>query len=236
VRIVVPEAAGGRDTAVPHDAGLPVTEVCRTGRAFVHTSQAQVAREFPRLHPRMVGAGLQSLAHIPATYVGRTTAVLCFGWTDSTQAERHRWLLTVLADLVGEAVARLGSPRAAAPDGGQDRRKSQARGLTVGRVEVDIAARTAHVRGRPAVVLTGREFALLLQLMRSTGTVQSRPELLAQVWGPSRTDTAVVDVTMSRLRRKLDLPELVTVPNLGYMFDPDQADDFDESVREPVRW
>jgi hypothetical protein len=41
---------------------------------------------------------------------------------------------------------------------------------------------------------------------------------------------------MSRLRRKLDLPELVTVPNLGYVFDPTQADDRNEPGAAVRRW
>jgi DNA-binding winged helix-turn-helix (wHTH) protein len=225
VRMVAAANSGTPDTALPLDAELPVAAVSRNGRPLIHTSQAEIALKFPRLHARMVGARLQSLAHLPATAGGRTAAVLCFGWTDSTQAHRHRWLLTVLADLIGEAVARIGAPSAAAPDQRPERRKSDARGLQVGRVEVDIAARSVHIRGRLApVVLGGREFAVLLQLLRSPGTVQQRRDLLERVWGPSRTDTSVVDVTMSRLRRKLDLREIVTVPNEGYLFDPDRGE------------
>jgi hypothetical protein len=218
VRIVAPEGTGTADTALPLDAPLPVTAVARTGRPLVHTSQAVVAAEFPRLHARMVGARLQALAHLPGTNAGRTAAVLCFGWTDAGQVARQRWLLTVLADLVAEAVTRIRTQDEAAQRTNQG---EHARLLRSGRVELDLAARTVRITGRPApVVLTGREFAVMLQLLRSAGTPQPRAALLAQVWGPARTDTSVVDVTMSRLRRKLELPELITVKDVGYVFDP----------------
>jgi hypothetical protein len=170
----------------------------------------------------MVGARLQSLAHVPAPANHKTAvAVLCFGWTAADQGARYRWLLTVLADLVAEAVTRIRAQEEAAQRATPG---EHARLLRSGRVELDLAARTVRITGRPApVVLTGREFAVMLHLLRNAGTPQSRAALLAHVWGEPRADTSVVDVTMSRLRRKLELPELITVKDVGYMFDPERG-------------
>lgn len=223
VRIVDSEGIRLTDPTLPFDAELPITAVCRTGRAILHATPAEVAEEFPRLHARMAGAKLQSLAHVPATMPHRTVAAVCFGWPAAGQAERYHWLLTVLADLVAEAVVRIG----AQGDGTQKGTQSsgdQARMVRSGRVELDLAARSVRTTGRPTpVVLTGREFAVLLQLLRHAGTPQPRSALLEHVWGNTRTDTSVVDVTMSRLRRKLELPELMTVKDVGYVFDPDRG-------------
>ena len=44
---------------------------------------------------------------------------------------------------------------------------------------------------------------------------------MSDIWGIDFVaDTAVIDMTMSRLRRKLGVDELVTVKDLGYMFRP----------------
>ncbi len=66
--------------------------------------------------------------------------------------------------------------------------------------------------------LTGREFELLLFLGEHVGTVQTRLQTLREVWGIDfRADTSVVDVTVSRLRRKLGAESIVTIRDQGYM-------------------
>ncbi|MCL6596345.1 MAG: response regulator transcription factor [Firmicutes bacterium] len=74
--------------------------------------------------------------------------------------------------------------------------------------------------GRP-VPLTPLEFQLLEHLMLHPNLVQSRHALLARVWGyDAEVQTAVVDVTMSRLRRRLEASgsrlEIETVRGVGY--------------------
>jgi hypothetical protein len=205
---------------LPLDADLPITAACRTGRPILHATPADVAAQYQRMHARMAGARLQSLAHVPAGAGHKTVAVLCLGWTAAGQSERFGWVLTVLADLVADAVTRIRAQDEAAQRAASTQ-SEHARHLRSGRVELDLADRSVRITGRPApVVLTGREFAVMLQLLRHAGTPQPRAALLAQVWGPARTDTSVVDVTMSRLRRKLELPELITVKDVGYVFDP----------------
>ncbi|MGX6608035.1 winged helix-turn-helix domain-containing protein, partial [Micromonosporaceae bacterium Da 78-11] len=87
---------------------------------------------------------------------------------------------------------------------------------TDGALRLDPRARTALRDGRP-LDLSRLEYDLLLFLARHPRQVFSRTQLLAQVWGHTHTTNRTVDVHVSRLRTKLDDPEVVTtVYGLGY--------------------
>jgi two-component system phosphate regulon response regulator PhoB len=69
--------------------------------------------------------------------------------------------------------------------------------------------------------LTSTEFKLLSLLIGKQGTIQSREDLLRDVWAYSNTvDTRTVDTHMRRLREKLGLhaAQLETVRGEGYRF------------------
>jgi two-component system, OmpR family, response regulator ResD len=93
--------------------------------------------------------------------------------------------------------------------------------LTLGVIRVDPGARTANVRGNP-IMLTVREFDLLLFLMRHPGQVFTREQLLDQVWGYTfASDMSTVTVHIRRLREKIEedpaSPNLLqTVWGVGY--------------------
>lgn len=76
--------------------------------------------------------------------------------------------------------------------------------LTVGDLDIDLLARVVRRSGR-AIELKPREYALLEFFARNAGRVVTRTMLLEQVWDyhfdPA---TNVIDVHVSRLRRKLD--------------------------------
>src|SRR4029453_19005376 len=76
--------------------------------------------------------------------------------------------------------------------------------LRIGGVEIDPLQRRAYHQGAP-LNLTPKEFELLLCLAQHAGEVLTRKDLLEQVWG-YRFDpgTNVVDVHVTRLRRKLE--------------------------------
>lgn len=93
----------------------------------------------------------------------------------------------------------------------------------VGDLHLDLRRRTAY-RGDRRLDLTAREFDLLVFLARRQGEVITRAELLEAVWGdPSHTHSNVVDVYMSRLRRKVDegeaTPLLGTRRGVGYFLE-----------------
>jgi two-component system phosphate regulon response regulator PhoB len=88
----------------------------------------------------------------------------------------------------------------------------------VGPIRVDVDAHRAYVDGAE-VILTPLEFRLLTTLMARLGRVQSREQLLEDVWEmSSELETRTVDTHVKRLREKLgsgrDLLE--TVRGIGY--------------------
>src|ERR1700759_640490 len=93
--------------------------------------------------------------------------------------------------------------------------------LRVGRLEMDLLKHTVHVAAKP-VDLLPREFRLLEYLMRHSGQVVTRTMLLEGV-GDYHFDpqTNVIDVHVSRLRKRVDKPFptalIHTVRNAGYM-------------------
>ena len=95
--------------------------------------------------------------------------------------------------------------------------------LRAGDLEVDPAARSVLRDGRP-VELTAREFAVLEFLVRHSGEVVTRTDLLDHVWDQNFDgSTNIVDVYVGYLRRKLEEPfgrQLIrTVRGAGYIIE-----------------
>jgi DNA-binding response OmpR family regulator len=90
--------------------------------------------------------------------------------------------------------------------------------ISAGRVRLDLQRHVADAgEGDGEVMLSAREFALLLFLMQRAGTVCTRQKLLAEVWDtPFDPHTNVVDVYVRRLRRKLGATTIETVRSVGY--------------------
>jgi DNA-binding response OmpR family regulator len=103
------------------------------------------------------------------------------------------------------------------------RPQTRVEALRVGELEIDPLQRRAFHRGAP-LPLTPREFELLLCFASHRGEVLTRKELLEGVWG-YRFDpgTNVVDVHVTRLRRKLEGAGgeslIRTVRGIGYALD-----------------
>lgn len=76
------------------------------------------------------------------------------------------------------------------------------------------------------VSLTGMEFRLLRYLMLQPGRIFSESHLLEHVYGhDSEKESNVIEVYISRLRKKLGRACIKTRRGQGYMFDPDAACD-----------
>ncbi|MBP0443821.1 response regulator transcription factor [Roseomonas sp. SSH11] len=93
--------------------------------------------------------------------------------------------------------------------------------LVVGDLRMDLLRRVV-ARGGRAVELLPTEFRLLEYMMRHPGEVLTRTMLLEKVWDFSFDPTTnVVDVHVSRLRRKLEAggepPMIRTVRGAGYV-------------------
>ena len=95
--------------------------------------------------------------------------------------------------------------------------------LTAGDVTVDVEARQVMRAGTP-VVLTNKEFGLLLLFIRNKNVALFRETLYENVWeGEYSGDSRTVDLHVQRLRKKLGWERcLVTVYKVGYRLEVPQ--------------
>jgi two-component system, OmpR family, response regulator RegX3 len=93
--------------------------------------------------------------------------------------------------------------------------------LEAGPVRMDVERHVVSVNGDP-ITLPLKEFDLLEYLMRNSGRVLTRGQLIDRVWGADYVgDTKTLDVHVKRLRSKIEADpaspvHLVTVRGLGY--------------------
>ena len=100
--------------------------------------------------------------------------------------------------------------------------ESAAERIEVGGIELDLSGHQLRVRGRE-VPLTATEFRLLRLLLERSGRVQTRGQLLSDVWGYAEDiDSRTVDTHIRRLRRKLgpEAERIETVIGVGYRLRP----------------
>ena len=102
-------------------------------------------------------------------------------------------------------------------------RTAEPQRLAIGDLEIEAAARTV-TRGGEAVDLTVKEFELLVYLTRHARHVVSRDTLVREVWRETAASTTlnnIIDVHVSRLRRKIDREGSVklihTVRGVGFV-------------------
>ena len=98
--------------------------------------------------------------------------------------------------------------------------------LEAGPVRMDVERHVVTVNGEQASMPL-KEFELLEMLLRNTGRVLTRMQLIDRVWGSDYVgDTKTLDVHVKRLRAKIE-PDpgnpqhIVTVRGLGYKFESD---------------
>ena len=96
--------------------------------------------------------------------------------------------------------------------------------ITIGSIRLDIDRHQMSVNG-VAVALPLKEFELLEFLMRNSGRVLTRSQLIDRVWGSDYfCDTKTLDVHIKRLRAKIEVEPanpifIQTVRGLGYKFE-----------------
>ena len=98
--------------------------------------------------------------------------------------------------------------------------KTEPEPLKFGDLLIDAPRHLVRWRGKP-IDLTATEFKLLAILAQRRGRVQSRDQLLRDVWEYNTLiDTRTVDTHMRRLREKLGpaAKHLDTVRGVGYRF------------------
>lgn len=110
------------------------------------------------------------------------------------------------------------------------RRRTEAEGddeaiLESGDVRMDVDRHTVSVRG-DETAMPLKEYELLEVLLRNSGRVLTRGQLIDRVWGADYFgDTKTLDVHIKRIRSKIekepsDPKMLLTVRGLGYRFEP----------------
>ena len=137
----------------------------------------------------------------------------------------------------GESASPAASGAAVSPGAMPD--PTQANVIRLGRLEIDLDARQASVRG-DSRVLTAYQFDLLVVLARNAGKVMSRDRLMDLVKGePLEAFDRSIDVHVGKIRLAIeDDPKaprrLLTVRGAGYVMarDPDREDSM---ARDPAR-
>lgn len=91
---------------------------------------------------------------------------------------------------------------------------------TVGELTLEPRAHLAWLRGEP-LVLSAREFRLLMELARSPGAIVSKGSLGGRLEPlGDAVDPSTVEVHMSNLRRKVGAERIRTVRGVGYQLMP----------------
>lgn len=151
-----------------------------------------------------------------------TTAIIILSALDTTE-EKIKGLQAGADDYLGkpfhfdELVARINA---------QIRRKSFEQGITDSQkyadLEINIAEQSASRAGK-TLLLSPREYKLLLFLLKNRERVVTRTQIAEAVWDIHfNTHTNVVDVYINYLRNKIDkgfqFPLIHTVKGRGYLF------------------
>jgi two-component system, OmpR family, phosphate regulon response regulator PhoB len=100
----------------------------------------------------------------------------------------------------------------------QDADDAEGEVLQVGNVRLDVPGHRLEVQGEE-IPLTATEFRLMKILLERAGRVQTRGQLLSDVWGYAEdVDSRTVDTHIRRLRRKLggEADRIETVVGVGY--------------------
>ncbi|HEX4723092.1 MAG TPA: response regulator transcription factor [Pseudonocardiaceae bacterium] len=97
---------------------------------------------------------------------------------------------------------------------------SRASVLRLADLSLDLATRQCR-RGDTVIPLRAKEFAILAYLLERSGDVVTKSDMLADLWDDAaEAEPNLVEVHISALRRKIDLPfgrrSIVTVRGAGY--------------------
>ncbi len=90
--------------------------------------------------------------------------------------------------------------------------------LEVGALKIDLRGRSVEFEGE-AVVVTPKEYDLLVCLASDAGAVKTREQLMREVWDEHWWgSTKTLDVHVASLRRKLSPDVIDTVRSVGYRY------------------
>ena len=87
--------------------------------------------------------------------------------------------------------------------------------ITAGRLRIEPRRHRCWIADNE-VVLTAREFAVLVYLAEHADQAVSKQELLDEVWQEPELDPNAVEVCVLQLRKKIGAEWIQTVRNVGY--------------------
>ncbi len=91
--------------------------------------------------------------------------------------------------------------------------------VTYGDLKIDKEAYKVYVK-EELIELTPKEYELLLFLVKNKNIALSREKLLNNVWDVwCESDLRTVDTHIKKLRKKINIDNIVTVRGIGYMFE-----------------
>jgi two-component system phosphate regulon response regulator PhoB len=119
-----------------------------------------------------------------------------------------------------EVVLRVKAVLRRVAESGDGARRGAREVLRAGGVELDVPGHRLRIHGEE-VPLTATELRLLKLLIERAGRVQTRGQLLSEVWGyADDVDSRTVDTHVRRLRKKLgpEAERIETIIGVGYRF------------------
>lgn len=91
--------------------------------------------------------------------------------------------------------------------------------LEFNNLKIDNKAHKVYLNDK-AVELTPKEYELLLFLIKNKNIALTREKLLNNVWDIwCESDLRTVDTHIKKLRKKIRIPNIITVRGIGYMFE-----------------
>jgi two-component system OmpR family response regulator len=88
--------------------------------------------------------------------------------------------------------------------------------VTLGDIEVDLAARSVHKAGKP-VALTAREWSLFEAFVQRPGVLLSKSQLEERLYAfGAEIESNTIEVYIARLRKKVGADAVETVRGMGY--------------------
>lgn len=213
--VAVPDVTSARMACGPNHPGVALLD-----RRLPGNPAAALRRSLSNVPVVVLSPGADELAEVAAFTSGADDFVV---WPSSTRALAAR--LTSLArrsrsasPAPPDAVAGSGVASGGVTHSGAQTRPDRSRGnlpggsagsaparssvLAAGVVSVDADSRRAFV-GDVEVHLTRTEFELLRLLLSSAQRVLPRPEIVRAIWGDWPGDDHLIEVHVSRLRRKI---------------------------------
>lgn len=95
--------------------------------------------------------------------------------------------------------------------------------LVIDDLKIDIKNKSVYRQEKP-IILTPREYQILLRLVKSKGELVPKKELIAEIWGKAfDSNTNTIEVYINFLRNKIDKPfgkqSIKTKVGYGYYFE-----------------